>query len=58
MPVQDLIMDIGTVRGPVVLSHCPDYETVNVKKALQVVLDHLGGIRNGGTIIGVNAGRN
>lgn len=44
MPVQDLIMDLGTMRSPVVLSRCPDYETVNVKKALQVALDHLGGI--------------
>lgn len=44
MPVGDLIMSFDIVRGPVALTHCPDYDTVNVTKALQVALDHLGGI--------------
>lgn len=36
--------DFGSLRGPVVLSHCQDYEIANVTKALQTVMDHLGGV--------------
>ncbi len=37
-------MDLRRLKRLVVLSHCPDYQTENVSKTLQTVMDHLGGM--------------